>query len=525
MADVKLTIPIVAEFQGTKAFKQAEDSTTKLAKSVKKLASAFGLTFSAQQIVRFSQQSIKAFAADDKAAQVLTRSLTNLGLAFEDLNVKNFISQLQTQTGVLDDQLRPAFQKLLTTTGSVVEAQKILRTALDLSAASGVDLETVSTDLSKAYVGQTRGLAKYGLGLSQAELKGMKYADVQERINKLFGGAAATVADSYAGKLAKVNVQFKNFQEATGKALLDGLDNLSGQKGGGVSWLQRRFDALSDSVSRTVDNFSRFAGAVGLGLQGKGAAAYDLLNQLQVGSRRETYKGATPAIQAELAKKVYEDRMKAIREEQLAADKLKKTKQQQLALEKAQASLAKAQANFDITKINLAAALKGKVSEDEKNRLMALQAIENGNGEEALKWIAKIDAARAQAVKDEEARQAALHDSIMARLAILNAAIQAKQAALLMLGMGGSAAAAVSSGNSSYIPNMGAGQADFGAAAYQVPTNPYGSSYYGATGRDPMPITVVLDSNVVGNAVRDVFLGNSLSGSQSSIDRAVSTYA
>jgi hypothetical protein len=111
-------------------------------------------------------------------------------------------------------------------------------------------------------------------------------------------------------------------------------------------------------------------------------------------------------------------------------------KKKQLALDKAKASLAKAQANFDITKINLAAALKGKVSKDEEARLMALQAIENGNGEEALKWIAKIDAARKKAADDEASRQENLMASIQARMNVIlalqdrvNAKIAGNQAA------------------------------------------------------------------------------------------------
>lgn len=527
MADTKLRIDIATEFTGKKAFKQAEDSTVRLSRSVKKLAASFGVTFSAQQIIRFSKASVQAFAADDRAAQVLTRSLANLGLAFEDLNVKSFISELQKQTGVLDDQLRPAFQKLLTTTGSVAEAQKILRTALDLSAASGVDLETVSTDLSKAYVGQTRGLAKYGLGLSQAELKGMKYADVQERINKLFGGSAATVADSYAGKLARVNVQFKNFQEATGKALLDGLDNLSGQKGGGVSWLQARFDALSDSVSRTVDNFSRFAGAVGLGISGKGSAAYQLLNKEQIGSRSRTpadKNAVVPAIANELRTKAWEDRMKLLREEAKTQSKITDNQKKQLALEKAKAALAKAQANFDITKIQLAAALKGKISKEEETRLLALQAIENENGELALKYISELDYQRKLAAQAEEARLKALADAEMARQNALLAAVQARIDAVQAMidkvqkKIEGNAAQALADimAASAAAPSGVAGYSAIGSTLPQQLTNPYAGTYYGETGRDPMPVQVQvsLDGQVFSNAVVNAVNFASSSGTQ-----------
>jgi len=415
MANVKINI--LTEFLG-KGLKEADKSVKSFERSVKSVSYLFGGGYLGAKVLAFSKSAVKAFAADDKAAQVLTRTLSNLGLAFSDLNVQKFISDIQKETGVLDDKLRPAFQKLLTTTGSVVESQKILRTALDLSAASGVDLNTVAGDLSKAYAGQTRGITKYGLGLSATELKAMSFLEIQEKINKAFGGQAAAVADTYAGKIDKLNVLFADFNESVGKSLLNSLDNLSGQQGGGLSWMERRLDALSASLNRATDNFSRFGGAIGLAFRGQGAAAADLLNQPQ-GGKKPAYTGAIPSIQSELAIKVAEDYLKKLRDEYKTSQKITNEKKKQLALDKAKANLAKAQANFDITKINLAAALKGKVSDDEKNRLLALQAIENGNGEEALKWIAKIDAARKKAADDEAARNAALMTSIQSRMNVI----------------------------------------------------------------------------------------------------------
>jgi len=166
-----VVIDIASEFTGKKAFSKAETATKTLTKSVKGLAAAFGLAFGA----RGAMQAVRAFAADDKAAKVLSKTLNNLGLAFADPAVKTFISDLEKQYGVLDDKLRPAYQMLLTSTGNYIKSQDLLRTALDLSAMSGVDVVSVSADLSKAYQGNTRGLMKYQLGLTKAELAAMSF--------------------------------------------------------------------------------------------------------------------------------------------------------------------------------------------------------------------------------------------------------------------------------------------------------------------------------------------------------------
>ena len=508
MANVKINI--LTEFLG-KGLKEADKSIKGFERSIRSVSYLFGGGYLGAKVLAFSKTAVKAFAADDKAAQVLTRTLSNLGLAFSDLNVQKFISDIEKETGILDDKLRPAFQKLLTTTSSVTESQKMLRTALDLSAASGVDLNTVAADLSKAYVGQTKGLAKYGLGLSAAQLKGMGFAEIQERINKSFGGQAAVVADTYAGKLEKLNVQFANFNEAIGKSLLDGLDNLSGGQGGGLAFTQDRFDALSSSVSRATDNFSRFFGAIGLGLSGQGSAALDLLNQPQ-GGKKPAYMGAIPSIQSELSTKVWEDRMKALREEAKLANKLTKEKQKQLALAKAQAAeakkklvldqasavLNKANEIFDTERIQIAAALQGKLTEEDRLRVKLKQdifnletAINEGNVTAAAKISASIVSGAEQL------------DKIRGNMISLNGIPNPFDSWLASIKQMATDLAALANIK---IPSLAvAGFSMGGGAGYELPTNPYAGTYYGETGRDPMPVqvNVSLDGQIFQNAVVD----------------------
>jgi hypothetical protein len=65
----------------------------------------------------------------------------------------------------------------------------------------------------------------------------------------------------------------------------------------------------------------------------------------------------------------------------LKADKLAATKS---------ANLAKAAAKFDLNKIQIAAALKNTYDKDERLRLLAMQEIENDNGEKALDYIKQL---------------------------------------------------------------------------------------------------------------------------------------
>jgi hypothetical protein len=197
----ELRIPIVGEFKGKKAFSEANKATNALDNGVKKLGKSLAAVFGATQLLKFAKNASKAFIEDEKAANRLAVAVRNLGLEFEAPRIERYISELSALSGVTDDQLRPAMQRLLQTTGSVTKAQELLAQATDIAAGSGIDYETVVNDLSMAYVGQTRGLRKYSLGLTQAELKVASFADVQARLNKQFSGASADFLTTYAGRL------------------------------------------------------------------------------------------------------------------------------------------------------------------------------------------------------------------------------------------------------------------------------------------------------------------------------------
>jgi hypothetical protein len=380
MADLKIDIASV--FSGKKAFQDAAKSTLSLNSQVKTLAKSYVGLFTAQRLARSGFNAAKAFAQDDKAARVLTQSLDNLGLAFADPSVKNFIADLEKQFGVLDDQLRPAFQRLLTTTGSVAEAQSLLRTALDLSAASGADVVSVAGDLSKGYVGQTRALAKYGIGLTQAELKAMSFEEVQTRINDLFGGQATVAVDTYAGALQRLSVSANNAKEIIGGGLLDALANLGGGGEGGLKNTLMLIEKTSTALATFIRKFGLALGVSAQVFTGDIAGANALIAGEK--NRGRDMSGITPAIRAELTKAAAE---KAAAKNRTAL--LKTTKEQTKAI-KEQTALQKAGTLFDIQQISIIAALKGQVTDEERKRLELQLAILTGNTSEASKLAGEL---------------------------------------------------------------------------------------------------------------------------------------
>ena len=380
MADLKIDIASV--FSGKKAFQDAAKSTIGLNNQVKTLAKSYLGLFTAQRLARSGFNAAKAFAQDDKAARVLTQSLDNLGLAFADPSVRNFIADLEKQFGVLDDQLRPAFQRLLTTTGSVTQAQSLLRTSLDLSAASGADVVSVAGDLSKGYVGQTRALAKYGIGLTQAELKAMSFEEVQDRINTLFGGQATVAVDTYAGALQRLAVASNNAKEVIGGGLLDALAALGGGGEGGLTNTLNLIEKTSTALATFIRRFGVGVGQLAALARGD-FQAFKAIGEGELNRGKDT-SGITPAIRTELNKAAAD---KAAAKNRAAL--LKTTKEQTKAI-KEQTALQKAGTLFDIQQTQIIAALKGDVSAEERKRLELQLAILTGNTLEASKLAGEL---------------------------------------------------------------------------------------------------------------------------------------
>ena len=502
MADLKVDIATV--FSGKKAFSDAAKATIGLNNQVKTLAKSYLGLFTIQRLGRGGFNAAKAFAADDKAARVLTQSLDNLGLAFADPAVKNFIADLEKQFGVLDDQLRPAYQRLLTTTGDVAKSQSLLRTALDLAAASGSDVLSVAGDLSKGYVGQTRALAKYGIGLTQAQLKAMSFEEVQSRINDLFGGQAQLTANTYSGSLDKLTVAAKNAQEAIGRGLLDALSALGG---GGSGGLQNTI-GLIEKASTALETFIRRFG-VGLG-QAKALLSGNFSQFKAIGeaemNRGKAVSGITPAIGAELAKAAAE---KAAAKNRAAL--LKTTKAQTAAI-KEQTALQKAGTLFDIQQAGIIAALKGKITDEERTRLELQLAIITQNESAASKLAGEL--AKSQGLSQSlVAYYSNLPDAKNPFSGWITTLLNAQQLAASIAGM----QVAVPTTN---VPsNMGNPQ-----GIYPLEPGPQGNFTYGQNNAPDVSVIVTLDGQEITGAISKVQTNNYLSGKIIALERLQSQF-
>jgi len=177
---------------------------------------------------KLAVDGVKAAIADEAAQKRLEIALVNVTGATNDqiLAVEEQIKKQSLATGVADDQLRPALQRLATSTGDVTKSQDLLGLALDIAAAKNIDVETAANALAKAYDGNTGALTRLGVGLSAADVKTLGFEGTVKALSDTFGGSAKTQAETFEGRIARVKVAFDEAKESVGAALLPIIERL-----------------------------------------------------------------------------------------------------------------------------------------------------------------------------------------------------------------------------------------------------------------------------------------------------------
>jgi hypothetical protein len=500
----KLRVDIASEFVGAKAFKQADTATSALTRQVNNLAKSYLGLYGIQKLARGAGAAAKAFAEDDKAAKVLGQTLNNLGLGFGNNAqiVNDYISNLERQTGVLDDELRPAMDRLLRATGDITKSQKLLSLALDISAGTGKSLTQVSQSLQKGFLGQTQALGRLGVGLSKAELTSSSFEQIQARLAVLFEGQASLAADTYTGKMNKLTVATNNAKEAIGQGLFEALAATGGGGEGGFDNFTKAIEGSSKALAYLIKLVGTNLGVIALFAQGKFGSATDLI----LGRTTPDRSGITPAISAEL-KKAAADKAAAKRAKEQGILTAKNTK-----AIKEQTALQKAGTLFDIEQAGIIAALKGKITDEERKRLELQLAILSGNTSEASKLageLAKAQGLTASLVKYYQG----LPDAKNPFSGWITTLLNAQQLA-----------ATIAMGNYTQVPTSIAGNntsGTFSPAVQEMITSgqPISARADAAGNVNVYVAGSVVSENDLVEAVRNGLLSNSLSGSPSAIGR------
>jgi hypothetical protein len=275
-----VNIPIISEFDGTgvqKAiaqFKDLETNGQKAQFAIKKAAVPAALAVAGLAVAL--GDAAKSAMEDAAAQTILAGNLRTLAHATDAqiAATEDMITKMSLATGVADDELRPAFSKLVLATNDVERSNKLLAIAQDVAARTGKPLETVTQALAKAEMGQYAALKKLGIPMSEGIQASIDLQKEQKKLAKAeenlafvkYNIAEGTLKGAEATKaLTAANEKF-----ATQSAIVNDLMSTTGDYADDVA--KKFAGGASDAANTAEGQFKRLAVALAETKESIGAA-------------------------------------------------------------------------------------------------------------------------------------------------------------------------------------------------------------------------------------------------------------
>ena len=236
MADTRtLKLSLLADVQKfLSGMDKAEKGTKGFSSSIGKYSKAMAKSFALAGVaagayaIKLGVDGVKSAVEDEKSQAQLAKALKNTTNATDAqiASTEEYISKTQLRYGVADVKLRASLGNLLRATGDLTESQRLNNLAVDVSAATGKDLETISLALARAYGGNIGALKRLGIPLDDNIVKTKDFEAATDELQRLFGGAAAANTETLEGKLAILRETFGELQEGIGQKFIPILKNL-----------------------------------------------------------------------------------------------------------------------------------------------------------------------------------------------------------------------------------------------------------------------------------------------------------
>jgi phage terminase small subunit len=230
-----LTLKLLADVDNfTKNLKEADKDVQSFGDKTSEFGKKAGLAFAAAGAAavayagKLAIDGVKSAIADAAAQTKLALTLENVTEA-TDAQIsatEDYITKTSLATGITDDELRPSLERLARATGDLEEAQKLQAVAIDVAAGSGKSLEAVTNAMARAAEGNTTALGKLGIGLTSAQLKTMSMDEITAKLADTFENQASAKADTFEGKLTRLQIAFDEGKETVGAYILDAITPL-----------------------------------------------------------------------------------------------------------------------------------------------------------------------------------------------------------------------------------------------------------------------------------------------------------
>ena len=538
----ELRIPIISEFKGKKAFDEANRSTSKLDKSVKKLGVALAAAFSVRAIVNFGKASVRASlqaqAEQDRLNQLLTvgvgatasqiAALNDQAEALEKLGVVTAGNITQTQSQLATFNLQTStIEKLTPAILDYVTAEKG-------ATASTEQFKQMTNGLAQALNGNFSSLTRVGFVIDENTKKQIKSGNESERaqaivdvLNSTYKDFNKNLRETPAGQMQVLANAAEDAQTIIGTGLIDSLMILAGDTS--VEDLAETMQDVATNTSKAITEVAKLGRSIGTFFSGGYGAIdqfsnniTDLIDRLtfnserigrrNVGQARRLFGGGSGGAGGNIeTPQERAIRIKRENDQRRLAANLLANENKRLKIEKTRAALAKAQLvlgraskTVDLERISIEAALKGQISETDRLSLLLQKSILDENASLATQLANQLEAA---IKRQNEIRQLLLttpeapnpYRNWTLPMDLLNYTASSLGVSVAQLQ---AAPVPITSSMSDAEMELAAAVGSFRSAEAQL-----------------INVEVYLDGNAVGGAVRDSSVNDSLSGSFNTVNR------
>jgi len=227
-----LTLKLLADVDNfTKNLNKADNDVSTFGDKVSDFGKKAGLAFAAAGAAavayagKLAIDGVKSAIADAAAQEKLALTLKNVTGATEAqiAATEDYITKTSLAFGVTDDELRPSLERLARSTGNLQKAQELQTIAIDVAAGSGKSLEAVTNAMARAAEGNTASLGRLGIGLSKTELATLSMEQITAKLADTFENQAAAKADTFQGKMTRLQIAFDEGKESLGAFILDAI--------------------------------------------------------------------------------------------------------------------------------------------------------------------------------------------------------------------------------------------------------------------------------------------------------------
>lgn len=217
-----------------------------------------------------------AAAEDEKSQAAFERQVrSSIGAMNGQIDSLNeYVTATQMATGVSDTLVRQGLGNLIRATRDQTQAQKLMNISLDIAAATGKDVESITLAMSRASQGQLSALKKLGIPLDENIIKTKDFEAATAQLADTFGGAAAAQANTFQGRLQRLKERLGEMWEEIGYKVLPILTNLVDKiielvdafgedgVGGAIKVFRRQMQGLTRDSDGTLNGLGNFVNAL-----------------------------------------------------------------------------------------------------------------------------------------------------------------------------------------------------------------------------------------------------------------------